>query len=78
MCRVYTSKKLSADAMFKNEISPSKSKFVFEFVTPKILKVNKMWVQNGYSSHHRRRIELEEKANVVALDWGTESLPWNS
>ena len=30
VCRVYTSKKLSADAMFKNEISPSKSKFVFE------------------------------------------------
>ena len=24
---------------------------------------------------HRRRIELEDKAKVVALDWGTESLP---
>ena len=23
----------------------------------------------------RRRIELEDKAKVVALDWGTESLP---
>ena len=25
--------------------------------------------------HHRRRIELEDKAKVVASDWGTESLP---
>ena len=24
---------------------------------------------------HRRRIELEEKAKIVASDWGTESLP---
>ena len=24
---------------------------------------------------HRRRIELEDKAKVVASDWGTESLP---
>ena len=26
-------------------------------------------------SEHRRRIELEDKAKVVASDWGTESLP---
>ena len=25
--------------------------------------------------YHRRRIELEDKAKVVASDWGTESLP---
>ena len=25
--------------------------------------------------HRRRRIELEDKAKVVASDWGTESLP---
>ena len=24
---------------------------------------------------YRRRIELEDKAKVVASDWGTESLP---
>ena len=24
---------------------------------------------------HRRRIDLEDKAKVVASDWGTESLP---
>ena len=24
---------------------------------------------------HRRRIELEDKAKVIASDWGTESLP---
>ena len=24
---------------------------------------------------HKRRIELEDKAKVVALDWGAESLP---
>ena len=26
-------------------------------------------------SEHRRRIELEDKAKVIASDWGTESLP---
>ena len=26
-------------------------------------------------SMHRRRIYLEDKAKVVMLDWGTESLP---
>ena len=25
--------------------------------------------------YHRRRIYLEDKANVVSSDWGTESLP---
>ena len=25
--------------------------------------------------YHRRRIEIEDKAKVVASDWGTESLP---
>ena len=28
-----------------------------------------------YSIIHRRRIDLEDKAKVVASDWGTESLP---
>ena len=27
------------------------------------------------TNEHRRRIELEDKAKVVASDWGTESLP---
>ena len=26
-------------------------------------------------THHRRRIELEDRAKVVVSDWGTESLP---
>ena len=42
-----------------------------------------VWVQLSKKTHyfaylaliHRRRIELEDKAKVIALDWGTESLP---
>ena len=30
---------------------------------------------NHLGLNHRRRIELEDKAKVVASDWGTESLP---
>ena len=29
----------------------------------------------GLGPNHRIRIELEDKAKVVASDWGTESLP---
>ena len=29
-----------------------------------------------YGSHHRRRTELEDKAKVVASDWGTDSHSW--
>ena len=29
----------------------------------------------GFCAQHRRRIELEDKAKVVASVWGTESLP---
>ena len=40
-----------------------------------------VWVQLSKKTHyfaylaliHRRRIELEDKAKVIALDWGTES-----
>ena len=29
----------------------------------------------GIEPNHRRRIDLEDKAKVVAYAWGTESLP---
>ena len=36
---------------------------------------NRLKVENLVTLYHRRRIELYDKAKVVASDWGTESLP---
>ena len=50
-------------------------KYSFMKIVKYVREVGPWTGSNPFCPYHRRRIDLEDKAKVVAFAWGAESLP---